>query len=83
MVTQQVEAEKIQAETINSNRNSDISMENKPGIKLPKLPEFRETENKIDACLLRFERYSENAGWNRDDYALGLSSLLTDRALEV
>ena len=52
MVTLQMEAEQILAETINSTRNSDTSIENKPGIKLPKLPEFRETEGKIDAYLL-------------------------------
>ena len=44
---------------------------------------MHEAEDKIDAYLLRFERYAENAGWNRDDYALGLNSLLTGRALEV
>ena len=83
MVTLQMEAEKVRAETINSTPNVDTSIENKPGVKLPKLPEFREAEGNIDAYLLRFERHAENAEWNRDDYALGLSCLLTGRALEV
>ena len=78
-----MEAEKVRTETINSTRNSDTSIEYKPGIKLPKLPEFHEAEDKTDAYLLRFERHAVNAGWNRDDYALGLSSLLTGRAHEV
>ena len=83
MAALQMEAEKVRAETINSTITSDISTENKPGIKHPKLPEFREAEDKIEAYILRFERYAENGGLNRDDYALGLSSLLTGRALEV
>ena len=62
MVALLMEAEKVRANTINSTRNSDTSIESKPGIKLPKLPEFREAEYKIDANLLRFERYAENAG---------------------
>ena len=75
-----MEAEKVCADSINSIRNSDSSSEHRTGMKLPKLPEFCEAEDKIDAYLLQFERYAENAGWNLD-YALGLSSLLTGRAL--
>ena len=76
-----MEAEKVCADSINYICNSDSSSEHRTGMKLPKLPEFREAEDKIDANLLQFERYAENAGWNLDDYALGLSSLLTGRAL--
>ena len=48
-----------------------------------KLPEFCDAEDKIDAYCLRFERYADNAGWNRYVYVLGLSCLLIGRALEV
>ena len=47
----QMEAEKVRTETINSTCNSDTSIEYKPGIKLPKLPEFHEAADKIDAYL--------------------------------
>ena len=41
---------------------------------MPKLPEFREVEDGIDAYLTRFERYAENAGWEKGDYALVLKA---------
>ena len=51
----------------------DRSSEARVSIKMPKLPPFCESKDGMDAYLQRYERYAENAGWHRDDYALGLT----------
>lgn len=50
---------------------------------LPKLPKFQDGKDDIDAFLKRFERYAKIVGWNRDNWSVPLSALLTGRALEV
>ena len=49
---------------------------------LPKLPPFTEDDD-CDAYLRRFERYASSVGWDKSDWGIALSALLTGRALEV
>ncbi|XP_043203715.1 uncharacterized protein LOC122371441 [Amphibalanus amphitrite] len=50
--------------------------------KLPKLPPFEENGD-MDIYLTRFERIAQSNNWNREDWAVSLSALLTGKALEV
>ena len=47
------------------------------------LPIFRDGIDNIDAYLQRFERFAKLQNWETADYAMGLSTLLTGKALEV
>ena len=49
----------------------------------PKIPSFMEEKDKIDSYLGRFERYAENAKWQRNGWAIKLSALLSGSALDV
>ena len=51
--------------------------------KSPKLPSFIDEQDELDSYLLRFERYAENASWEKDTWAIKLSVLLTGRAMDV
>ena len=51
--------------------------------KSPKLPSFVDEKDELDSYLLRFERYAENANWEKDTWAIKLSALLTGRAMDV
>ena len=51
--------------------------------KSPKLPSFVDEKDELDSYLLRFERYAENASWEKDTWAIKLSALLTGRAKDV
>ena len=51
--------------------------------KSPKLPSFIHEKDELDSYLLRFERYAENASWEKDTWAIKLSALLTGRAITV
>ena len=51
--------------------------------KSPKLPSFIDEKDDLDSYLLRFERYAENASWEKDTWAIKLSALLTGRAMDV
>ena len=51
--------------------------------KSPKLPSFVDEKDELDSYLLRFERYAENASWEKDTWAIKLSVLLTGRAMDV
>ena len=51
--------------------------------KSPKLPSFIDEKDELDSYLLRFERYAENASWEKDTWAIKLSVLLTGRAMDV
>ena len=48
-----------------------------------KLPVFNEKTDDLDSYLCRFERYAESVKWDRADWAIPLSTLLTGKALEV
>ena len=47
--------------------------------KSPKLPSFIDQKDELP----HFERYAENASWEKDTWAIKLSALLTDRAMDV
>ena len=51
--------------------------------KSPKLPSFIDEKDELDNYLLSFERYAENASWEKDAWAVKLSALLTGRAMDV
>ncbi len=51
--------------------------------KVPRLPNFIEGQDEVDAYLERFERYAEKQQWPRDGWATDLSALLTGTALSV
>ena len=51
--------------------------------KSPKLPSFIDDKDELDSYLLHFERYTENASWEKDTWAIKLSALLTGRAMDV
>ena len=52
--------------------------------KSPRLPPFSDTkDDNIDSYLLRFERYATVNGWERSEWSLHLSALLTGKALDV
>ena len=48
-----------------------------------KLTSFIDEKDELDSYLLRFERYAENASWEKDTWAIKLSALLTGRAMDV
>ena len=47
--------------------------------KSPKLPSFIDEKDELGSYLLRFERYAENASWEKDTWAIKL----TGRAMDV
>ena len=49
--------------------------------KSTKLPSFIDEKDELDSYLLRFERYAENASWEKDTWAIKLSALLTTHGL--
>ena len=51
--------------------------------KSPKLPSLIDEKDKLDSYLLRFERYTENANWEKNMWAIKLSALLTGGAMDV
>ena len=50
---------------------------------MPKLPNFNEKFDNVEAYLRRFERFAESAGWDHLHWATNLSALLTGTALDV
>ena len=53
------------------------------GTAKPKLPRFDEKHDDMDTFIERFERFAESQGWNRDEWAVCLSPLLTGKGLQV
>ena len=51
--------------------------------KSPKLPAFIDEKDELGRYLLRFERYAENAKWEKNMWAIKLSLLLTGRAMDI
>ena len=49
----------------------------------PELPTFNDEIDNMDSYLARFERFATIYKWNKQDWAILLSALLTGRALEV
>ena len=50
---------------------------------IPPLPVFQEARDDIDSYLCRFERHASCVGWDKSDWALALSSLLSGKALDI
>ena len=55
----------------------------KKDAKSPKLPSFTDENDELDSYLLHFERYAENASWEKNTWAIKLSALLTERTTDV
>ena len=52
--------------------------------KAPKLPpSFIDEKDELDSYLLRFERYAENGSWMKITWAIKLSALLTEEAMDI
>ena len=51
--------------------------------RMPKLPEFDDGKDDMDAYLIRFELFAKSQGWEESMWALCLSALLTGKALSV
>ncbi|XP_033730041.1 uncharacterized protein LOC117319318 [Pecten maximus] len=49
----------------------------------PKLPPFDETKDDLDSYLRRFETFVLAQGWDEENWAVALSTLLKGKALEV
>ena len=79
-LTMQIELEQIKKQT--REMNSSVATGGARA-KPPKLPLFNEDRDQLDMYLQRFERYAAAQNWNRDEWALNLSSLLTGKALNV
>ena len=72
----------FELEKIRLTDTSEINNNLRAVRKLPKLPPFDE-KGDIDVYLTRFERVAQSNGWDREDWAVSLSALLTGKALEV
>lgn len=70
----------IQLEQLRENRVSTGNVMETPK---PKLPIFNEQVDDVDAYLDRFERYASANKWERDNWGVYLSPLLTGKALEA
>ena len=51
--------------------------------KSPKLPSCIYEKDELDSYLLCFERYAENASWEKNTWAIKLSAVLTERAMDI
>ena len=51
--------------------------------KSTKLPSFIDKKDELDSYLLCFERYAENASWEKDTWAIKPSAPLTGRVMGV
>ena len=60
-----------------------IEVRGNENAKAPRLPNFIDGKDDLDAYLLRFERFAQMRNWHRDDWAVNLSALLTGEALAV
>ena len=79
ILEKQIELEKVHKLSVSG--IGDKSQEVKA--KIPKLPPFNEAHDSLDAYLMRFERFAENAGWDESNWATNLSALIQGKALDV
>lgn len=49
----------------------------------PRLPEFKEGTDDMDAYLQRFERYAHAQGWKREYWAINISALLQGKGVSA
>lgn len=87
ILDKEIELEKAKIETSHSALDASMSASESHGhhvgAKLPKLPMFNDQRDNIDAYLLRFERFAQNAKWPENTWANNLSALLQHKALDV
>ena len=65
------------------NKHRESQVEIRKSAKAPKLPQFHEDKDDIDAYLERFERYAKAQDWKKEEWATNLSALLGGKALDV
>ena len=82
LLEKKVELEKVHVmATVDASKDSIKHIDVKA--KIPKLPPFNERSDNMDAYLKRFERFAENAGWAKENWATNLSALVQGKALDV
>lgn len=77
----QIELEKTRNSSLI--QNSTHELEQSRGFSHPSLPKFDPRVDKMDSFIERFERFAVSTDYPRDQWCLGLSVLLTGKALEV
>ncbi|XP_069176474.1 uncharacterized protein [Procambarus clarkii] len=66
-----------------SGRSTETNVEQGKTVKLPKLANFDERGDSMDAYIKCFEGHAADCGWERSKWALALSALLKGRALTI
>ena len=75
---------RIKADQGSANQNGQGNpSQTSTGTAKPKLPRFDEKHDDMDTFIERFERFAESQGWQRDEWAVCLSPLLTGKGLQV
>ena len=69
--------------SLDSSSQKDIIKHQNGRAKIPKRPPFNEKSDNMDAYLKRFERFAENAWWNKENWAKNLSALVQGKAFKV
>ena len=72
----------VEMAKLNANKK-DVPDRDVVRAKAPKLPNFNEERDNMDAYLDRFERFADSQKWKKELWALNLSALLTGQALDV
>ena len=78
----QLEMKKLEVSNQTQGHN-DSGDRSKSKAKIPRLPEYKEGKDSMDAYLERFERYADSQKWLKEDWAINLSALLTGKSLDV
>ena len=80
----EAETERLKAETeLRNSTTNDDATSSAIKVKGPALPNFDDAKDDLDAYLRRFELFATAAKWQKENWAIALSSHLTGRALEV
>ena len=77
------ELQLVNAQNQTTNQPNHNNETNRNTSKIPKIPAFSDDKDLIDSYLQRFERFAEINKWEREEWAVYLSALLTGKALEV
>ena len=73
----------IEMMKIKQNTKTDQENKNYERASRPKLPKFDEEKDDMDTYLERFERFATVQQWNREEWSMSLSPLLTGKGLHV
>ena len=82
LLEKQIELERLQKAELHEVPKSTHT-KHETRAKVPKLPAFNEKYDSMDSYLKRFERFAENAGWDKSNWATSLSALIQGKALDV